>query len=1063
MTVVLEETQLWLECSLGNHDRVVELLESGAADPKSDDSFGVQGQTPLHYACQHGWLDVVQSLITNFNCDATVEDRNRETPLQWAHTHGRKDIVRYLVVHLVTASPGGPSSAKRHDVSIIATTFTDLQSTYSANRQLDESTRTAIRKDLSLILKFLFELPADLFRSIQRSDQEKLLVFLCKYQQLRSIRKMVEQYGCDVKIQDDSQCTPLHYACRYGSLKVAQYLIRKGCDPGVTDVHKKSSLHHACKSSNVSLVECLIALNDCDPKQPDSNGNTALHIACESNSPEVVRYLLSEAKMSDFHTPNEHGQTPLELTTSMEIVKEFIRHGANPADVYKKHGKVLGTKHPLVPPVKVFVVGNPFAGKSTLAAALQSDALALFSVPFRSKKVTGVDERTAGVIPHDFKSKKYGRVTLYDLAGQREFYGSHSALLQNAIQSSAPVFLLVVDLYDSCKEIESNVLYWLAFIENQCTCVRGKPHVIVVGSHLDVLNHKGEDISPKEKVITQGASHHSTSIEFSGFVAMDCQYSGSNAMTKLHRCLKASCDSVRVVDCISFNAHCFLALLLDSFQKTAAIQIRDVRRIVTENERGKGSKLSEYVPVSPVALNNICAELNDRGHILFLKDESDIENSWIIIDKVALLSEVNGTIFAPEDFKQHCQLASSTGVVPHDRIVEQFPAHDHDMLIGFLSHLEFCHKLSDSEVLQLIGEEDQKRSCESYFLFPALIKLDAPGKVWERKSHFSYHSGWVLQCSKSKQFYTPRFFQVLLLRLAFSCAFPQTESEIDGEFPALQRKCSIWKNGICWGTRDGVEALVEVVDRNNALLFLTRSRELTPSCLRLRSVVIQKILKAAKEFCPKVETVEYFIAPEEVLEHPLRSQVTPVSTISEASSTFFNSMSKQEIYTRSVSDLTLFSISEVATALASEKTVALSKNGTPLSLDVLLSFEPYVYMGQAILHKVFADSESPTEIVPDNFLLDIADMHKRAVVAGLMKVTPTSGPTSANTSAVTSDADIIITAWKRECEGTYKCLRERLDSFSVFAGRNIMVSQRLYNNMSTIKLIVFSCHSRPCS
>ena len=1021
------ETNLWWECKLGQHDNVVELLESGEVDPKSDESFGTHGETPLHYACQHGWLDVVKLLVTKFNCDATIENENRESPLQYAHRHGRKDIVHYLVLHLVTVSQFVPNHC---DIPSISATLMELESLYHCEQ--DESTRTAMSRDILQIIKFLLKLPVHIFQYLQKKEQENIVFLLSKLGWLGCIRTMTEQYGCNVIIQDDCQCTPLHYACRYGHHDVAKFLISKGCDPHATDVHQQSSLHHACHSLSMELVDFLITSKRCDPRQADVNGNTTLHVACQNNSPELVRYLLSETT-SDIHAINDQGQTPLELTANIEIMKEFIRHGANPADVYKKHGKVLGTKHPLVPPVKVFLVGNPFAGKSTLAAALQNEGSAL---SFRSRKVTGVDERTAGVIPHDFKSKKYSRVTLYDLAGQREFYGSHTALLQNAIQTSAPVFILVIDLCDDYKEIESNILYWLAFIENQCTCVQGKPHIIVVGSHVDVLIQRGEDLTPREKVIVQGASHQSN-IEFTGFVAMDCQYSGSHAMTKLQKYLKVSCDSVRVVDCISFNAHCFLVLLFDSFQNTAAIQIRDVRKKVTDSEHGKASKLSTYVPVNPITLNNICTELNDRGHILFLEDTSDIENSWIIIDKVALLSEVNGTIFAPEDFAQHRQLATSTGVVPFDKIVEQFPTHNHNMLIGFLSHLEFCHKLSDGEVLQLIGKENQTHTCKSYYLFPALIKLEAPGRVWELKSGFSYHCGWVLQCSKSKQFYTPQFFQVLLLRLAFSCAFPQRESEIDDEFPALQRKCSIWKNGICWGTRDGVEALVEVVE-NNAILFLTRSRELIPSCLRLRSTVIQKIITAAKTFCPKVDTVEFFIAPEEVLEHPLRSQARPTSATSDTdkSSSFSISMTKQDIYIQLASNLTLFSISEVATALASKKTVILSKNGTPLLLDVLLSFEPYAYIGETSLNKLFSNSESLAEIVPDAFLLDVADVDKRTIIAGLMKTKFTS---ESKLPSTTNDADIIM-AWKSECEGTYKCLRERLDLFSIFTGRNILVS-----------------------
>ena len=126
-------------------------------------------------------------------------------------------------------------------------------------------------------------------------------------------------------------------------------------------------------------------------------------------------------------------------------------------------------------------------------------------------------------------------------------------------------------------------------------------------------------------------------------------------------------------------------------------------------------------------------------------------------------------------------------------------------------------------------------------------------------------------------------------------------------------------------------------------------------------------------------------------------------------------------------------------ALVLNKPEALSKNGTPLSLNALLSFEPYVYLERSTLDKLFADSESPTATIPDDFLLNIADMDKRTAIADLMKVNSTSRPPSANTCSETGDVDI-ITSWKNECEGTYKCLQERLDSFSIFAGRNIMVS-----------------------
>ena len=61
-------------------------------------------------------------------------------------------------------------------------------------------------------------------------------------------------------------------------------------------------------------------------------------------------------------------------------------------------------------------------------------------------------------------------------------------------------------------------------------------------------------------------------------------------------------------------------------------------------------------------------------------------------------------MFAPEDFKQHCQHATSTGVVPRSKLAEQFSQFNIAMLVRFLSHLELAVPIEDQEVLGLIGK-----------------------------------------------------------------------------------------------------------------------------------------------------------------------------------------------------------------------------------------------------------------------------------------------------------------------------------------------------------------------
>ena len=92
-----------------------------------------------------------------------------------------------------------------------------------------------------------------------------------------------------------------------------------------------------------------------------------------------------------------------------------------------------------------------------------------------SRKVSSIDRNTIGIVPHDLKSEAFGRVTLYDFAGHREFYSGHAALLQTAIQSTPPIFLLVINLSEETDEIIKNILYWTVFLENQCASVSCKP------------------------------------------------------------------------------------------------------------------------------------------------------------------------------------------------------------------------------------------------------------------------------------------------------------------------------------------------------------------------------------------------------------------------------------------------------------------------------------------------------------------------------------------------------------------------------------------------------------
>ena len=620
------------------------------------------------------------------------------------------------------------------------------------------------------------------------------------------------------------------------------------------------------------------------------------------------------------------GRTALNFTNSSDIIRELLRRGAN-AD-YKLWRGHLPSNCPCNPAklaVKAFVIGNPGTGKSTLTKSLQTENKGLSSVMNRVVKVAGVDKKTAGVIPHDIDSKKFGQLTLYDFAGQKEFYASHDAVLRSAVSGSpSAIFLIVVDLRTRDEDFRETILYWLAFLENQGISADPKPHVIIVTSHADQVKVEVEEM---KRGIVESLHQEKAfaSFHYVGFVSLNCQYAKSSSMSQLRNHLAKSCKGFQNAEEMSFRSHCFLVFLLDKFRDCPAVQVGKVSEIVaSESEKHpRSASITSCIPTESSEILEVCNELNQRGNILFLKDAQGSKNSWIILEREALLSRVTGTVFAPENFKQHCDLATSTGVVPFSKIQNNFPDLDTDMITQFLCHLEFCHIVADSEILQLLHTKSAAAPVdptETFFFFPGLVRIEAPSGIWENSSKFDYHCGWALHCRNCRQFFTPRFVQVLLLRLAFSLALVQTPG-----FPALQRKCKVWKNGICWGNQSGVEVLVEVEENKSVVALFRCFKGSEVECACVHSMVINKVLQIGEEFCPKVMVSEY------VLHHSDSKKYPP----------------------KSFSELKLVAIEEITSAVGKRNPCVVDEAANMLKLGDYLGFEPYIPPGDSILKLLF--------------------------------------------------------------------------------------------------------------
>ena len=702
----------------------------------------------------------------------------------------------------------------------------------------------------------------------------------------------------------------------------------------------------------------------------------------------VVAYLLKNCNINP-NTTDCYGRTPLDETDDTKLIRLLLSYGAKPTSYFPYHLR----HNPTDMALNLFFLGNSGAGKSTLVKAVTTQSKGISRIAHRFAKVKDVDEKTAGIIPCTIVSESLGRLTLYDFAGQKEYYAGHDALLQS-IKTSPSITALVVDMRDEEVKMMENVLFWFQYINNHCPIRGSQAHLIVIGSHADELPSSERKVK-QQLLQSVVSSRKPENVTLAGQIIIDCRYAESSAMSQLRSMLTQSCQALRSSEEIDAAHHSFLVFLLNKFGEIPAITLNtaaeELRHNMSSDEHVYLESLKSSDPFE------MCEKLNERGNILFMKNLERPGNSWIVLDKAILLTKVNGVIFAPEGFKEHQKLSSSTGVVPLSKLAPLFPDVNTEMIIDFLCHLEFCQEIKDTALLSLLPTESEATpaSGERFFFFPGLVNLDTPQDIAVTSEPNLHYSGWALQCSKSDQFFTNRFHQVLLLRLAFGFALaPCYKSAAD--VLVLLRKCKIWKNGIFWANRSGSEAIVEISDKKVIALICSKKKtELS----RLRSSIINTVINARKEFSSSIQVKELLILLRDAITYPV--DISKASTVT---------------------------ITEVAAAVKEGKEFVVKDDDCKSTeLESLVQFEPYAYLGEHILQDLFQEDFQEREITNELHFADRMNVkiHEHCALYTPNVYTP-------------QGVSQVLQQWKDEIgrTGTKRNFRSKLDEYSIFAGRN---------------------------
>ena len=738
---------------------------------------------------------------------------------------------------------------------------------------------------------------------------------------LEIVKYFINEQHCDPMTKDNYGKTPLHYACTNGNLHLTKYLIYEAhCNSSCKNNFGNTPLHLACSNNHSNIVQYLVSKAHCNPSCVNNRGSTPLHIACGNGHTDIVQYLLSTGKVNPFQAENKYGMSPIDFASRHHncyaLLKMFQSFPQCESDF------------PVHTYTKVILTGYSGAGKTTISQLillLANKATGFFS----SGRVTEVECFTAGIIPLHVESKvnKLGNMVIYDFAGQQEYYSSHAAVLEHIMRNSAAIFVCVVDLSQCMEKIGESIHYWISFIKNACSSAQGSSHVIIVGSHADLVK-SSQELKDKSSLVENIAkSRVKQLMKYGGFISMDCRQSKKKDAN--HFCSALSTSQQAILSSqpsMSMYCHILYAFLRTMLGKKGC----------TLQELASALNSSENLFPDYFVLTESLASLTDKGLILFVQKKEHPQSSWVVVEKEVLLREVNGTLFAPENFKQYRQIASNTGIVPIATLEEMFPQYSSEMLVGCLENMEFCHSV-DLPTLQATNLKATSLSPPlgtNHLFFPSLVKVHKPNDLSSPKF------GWCMGCSDPYQFFSNRFLHVLLLRLAFTFPLASKHLPPTSSLHGLERQCEVWQNGISWKSVSGVSTIVEVVGLNRWVIVLVseKTREAAQAC----SSVIRMILNLKHQLCsPLLITCECLISPSLLDRYPFDA----------------------------LPDTDLFDLPTVARSMLLHHKLLLDrKEGkNEFSTDEALSCEPYYRLQPSSVCQLFNQSMS-SQPVPDPLL-----------------------------------------------------------------------------------------------
>ena len=940
-------------------DVVRSLVTQKGVSPETEDSASLK---PIHHAADGGAMQVLRFLIEERKCDpnTTSENDTGWTPLLKACDKGKFEVVKYLILERhVNLKPTktdllSPLHLAAMDGSMQLVQFLcdhcNIVCDLPDKRGATTLHMAALEGHLPVV-KYLIKKG---FNPMARTTFDATVVHAaCQGGHLEIVKYLLHE--CNTKSTwHDDQNPPHLRATEYGQLEVVKYLLLNGiCNVYQKDQGGHSVLHYAAGKGETAIIKFCCEELGCDVTIGNHEGTLPLHVACEFGQVAAARYLLFKDH-SQVMYKDMNGLTPLQYAKeanklSEELLRVFLRHGVEPSHL----GQVAPTSCgflakyvPTCPIVKVFLC-------SDVKPLLQQ--MDVFEV---EEEHGSKIHLFSGVQPAVGSSKSYGDALFYWV---RSDLVDTDGLLEDALAScSHPV--LVVGVNNACAmgEIHHIASLWLNLFASLISSSHQPLIVFAVAesaaksntemshfySHLlslPVLSHFNQHIDP----------------QLLYFNTPDSTEKGAGRLAALIGHFNNFLQETSVLPSPPSVLQTFIA---KHFKNEIFFTLSELLTVIVDKHAP--------LPTDSKELAALLTSLSQAGTLVFLRNDSAVEKSWIVYDWAVFLALLHGCLV-----DLPCE--ASAPFFQQTNVIDKIRG----SLDPSLLHLAACY----------FGHcASFKRNIDNLLFFPHLV-VPRPSGIEFCVSEGEKSYGWLFHCTQGSVF-SPHFYTMLPAVLTLD-TFPNLSILSDDSV-------KLWKGGGSW--RTGNLSIMVDSPRVNSFIVLVKGhvsslRQLV-ELAKIRSSLIRSTLHLMKESCPHTRTEEFIIDPASL-----------------------------ETYTSKSSTYSMANVQELCQFMDDPTT------------HTLVGFDPYFIIGTKLLEKLF-----PTDVKEAERVVSETDIklfvtafknHSRKLACMLRTDFLIEEEEDEDEELVRE----VVTEWMERGRGWYVDLRNELDKFSIFAGRDPLV------------------------